>query len=100
MLDQSTTSAERDFMSAWAADERRSRMLAEAVNESMTLGEAEMLLACVTDNAPEWPTLVEDAFNAAVWPDDDLSEVWLDKIGQTVWAVYRAYRALGTKVAA
>lgn len=98
MLDQSTTSAERDYMSAWAADERYGRMLAEAVNESMTLDEAEMLLACVKDNAPEWPSLVEDKFDAAGWPDDDLHETWLNKIGQTVWAVYRAYRALKTEV--
>lgn len=91
---------ESEHWNAAAAEARAGKLAAEAVNESMSLAEAEFLLACVQDGAHDWPGLVEDAFNDAVWPDDDLHEVWLDMTGQAVWKVYRAYRALGTKAAA
>lgn len=100
MIDQNTSSSEREHMAAWAAEERAARMAAEAINESMTLTQADFLQACIDQDIEDWPRLVEDAFDAAGWPDDDLSELWLDKTGQTVWAVYRAYRSLGTRAAA
>jgi hypothetical protein len=83
---------ETEWAAQWSADERRARMLAQAVNESMTRVEAELLLAVARQGDEDWTYIVEGVFDARGWPDDDLSELWLDATGQIVWDVYQIYR--------
>jgi hypothetical protein len=91
---------EKEYWNAHAAEERAARMAAEAVNDILTPAEAMALeIACKAFPA-ESAGLVESIFDERGWPDDDASELWLSETGQTVWNVYRAYRALNTKAAA
>lgn len=91
---------EREHWTAAASEERAGRMAAEAVNELLTPAEAMALEIAVKAFPQESAGLVESIFDARGWPDDHASELWLNLTGQTVWNVYRAYRALNTKVAA
>ena len=91
---------EREYWNAHASEERAGKLAAEACNELLTPAEADFLMACVEQDVEDWTYLVEKAFDNAGWPDDDLSELWLDKNGMVIWGIYRAYRALGTKAAA
>lgn len=92
---------EREYWNAAAAEERAGRMAAEAVNECMTPAEA-MALQVAAETFPEqFGAMLEQIFDdRSCWPSDDVSELWLSETGQTVWNVYRAYRALGTKARA
>jgi hypothetical protein len=83
---------ETEWAAQWSADERRARMLAQAVNECMTRVEAELLLAVARQGDEDWTYIVEGVFDARGWPDDDLSELWLDATGEIVWQVYQMYR--------
>lgn len=91
---------EREYWNAHASEERAGKLAAEAVNELLTPAEAMALEIAVKAFPQESAGLVESIFDERGWPDDDASELWMNMTGQTVWNVYRAYRALGTKAAA
>ena len=92
--------SEREYWNAAASEERAGRMAAEAVNELLTPAEAMALQINVeTFGALACARQIEDLIVDNL-PSDDVSEIWLDATGTTVWNIYRAYRALGTKVAA
>jgi hypothetical protein len=91
---------EREYWNAAAAEERAARMAAEAVNDILTPAEAMALEIACKAFPQESAGLIESIFDDRGWPDDDASELWLSETGQTVWKIYRAYRALGTKAAA
>lgn len=91
---------EAQYWNAAATEERAGRMAAEAVNDLLTPAEALALEIAVKAFPQESAGLVESIFDERGWPDDHASELWLNMTGQAVWNVYRAYRALGTKVRA
>ena len=92
MICQSTSGAERQYWAGSAEETRRCKDLSLVVNDCMTIREADFLLACAEQGVEDWPYLVETIFDRCGWPDDDLSEIWLDRIGQRVWQVYQMYR--------
>ena len=91
---------EREYWNAHAAEERAGKLAAEAVNDILTPAEAMALeIAVAAFGVGKCARLIEDEIVDNL-PDDDVSELWLSETGQTVWKIYRAYRALGTKAAA
>ena len=91
---------EREYWTAAASEERAGRMAAEAVNELLTPAEAMALEIACKAFPKESAGLVESIFDERGWPEDHASELWLNLTGQTVWKIYRAYRALSTQVRA
>jgi hypothetical protein len=83
---------EREYWNAHAAEERAARMAAEACNELLTPAEAMALEIACKAFPQESAGLIESIFDERGWPDDDLSELWLDATGQIVWDIYQMYR--------
>lgn len=100
MLCQSTTSAERDYWNAAAAEERAGKLAAEAVNDIMSMEQAIALQILMERFPEEYSATLELIFDNRGWPADDVDDNWLTSTGTVVMRIYRAYRALGTKVGA
>jgi hypothetical protein len=92
---QTTSFAERRQSAAAAERSNAERRAALAVNELLTIAQANVLKLAM-DAMPEAAVLIaEQAFEAYGWPSDDLDANWLDDAGRVTWAVFQRYRSAG-----
>ena len=94
MLDQTRTSAERDYHARCADTARDDRQAAEHCNAILTATQANVLRLAM-DAMPEAAVcLAEVAFEQYGWPDAALDPTWLDATGEVTFGCYRAYHAI------
>ena len=84
---------EREYEDDCALEGRNARLAAEAVNDILTLTQANVLKLAM-DAMPEAAAqIAETAFETYGWPDDRIDSAYLNEAGRATWAVFAAWRA-------